>query len=286
MPFFQQVFPVEFVGSLNLGDRVHQPRFSVPANAGRKIDSVASFTDGPYNLSGADPESNAVNVLDIMFAINNTGNWTKISVDITAGAASTSAVTVFEVVNALNANTLFSERFTASVINKSRVLITQKAPQDKLNFYIANGKAEYVLRFNQKAGVAQLPTYFSRHTIANRLAFNDSVGLLIELDASNAVDANVINTAVDANGRLLNYSHSNVAEDYVLLAGQSTLFKFTSGPSENAISSTTTVIEYNSGARKGDLAKKTITNYDSSGDIVSKFELPYTLTESDLITPS
>ena len=64
-----------------------------------------------------------------------------------------------------------------------------------------------------------------------------------------------------------------VQDDWELLTGRSGIFQFTHdlGGGE--------VVTYSAGAKVGDIAKKTIT----VGSNV--FEIPHTLTQSDLITP-
>lgn len=290
MPFFQNTFMEDFEANWLLGDRHHIPKFVVPYNAGRGNEIVNAWNHGPYDLSGTDSDSNSSATLDIVYALRNPENWATLSVDITSGASSTSAVTTQEIVSALNNNSTFAERFTASTGSfdngDPRVSIRQKRPKTEFRFHIANGKAEESLRFNARAGVAELPSFFSRHTMANRFTYDDSQNHLIELDpAANKVDAAIINNAVDNKGVSLNYSSSSVSEDWELLQGKSGLFQFINGPSTNATNTTETEIIFSAGARAGDLAKKIITEKDTSGVLVKKYELPYTLTSSDLITP-
>ncbi len=290
MPFFQNPFTEDFEGNWLLADRQHIPKFVVKGNSGRGRETVTSWVDGPYNLSGNDTEGDARNILKICFCLNNNKNWATFSINVTTAAVSSSAVTGLEIVNSLNANTLFAERFVAEIgsYNKStkpKVMIRQRKPATEFKFYIINGQAEEALKFNSLAGVAELPTYFSRHTLANRFSFEDSVGMLIELDTSNSVDAAVINNAVDINNVSLGFSSSTVSEDWELLQGRSGLFQFTKGPSGNSVSATTTTITYHAGAKVGDLAKKLITEKDAGGLIVSQYEIPYTLESGDLITP-
>jgi hypothetical protein len=109
--------------------------------------------------------------------------------------------------------------------------------------------------------------------------------MLIALAPGTATEAALINNAVDAKGNSLGYSSSTVHTDWELLAGRSGLFQFTKGPSTGSVSTTTTTIIYPAGASTGDLAKKIVTQYDASSVVVKQYEMPYTLTSGDLITP-
>lgn len=284
MPFFQNPFTADFEGNLVLGDRQYVQKFVIKGHTGRGDENVTSWTAGPYDFSGNDAAGNATSTLRIVYALHNTKNWGTMSVTVTTGAASSAAVTEAEVVSSLNADTLFAERFVATVSNGS-VMIRQRKPKTEFKFYIENGRAEEKLGFNKRAGVAELPSYFARHTIANRFTYTDSQGHLVQLSAANAVDAAIINNAVDYKGVSLGYSSSTVHDDWQLLAGKSGLFQFTKGPSANAVSTTETVITYHAGAVAGDLGTKTVTQKDAGGLVVKQFVLPYTLTSGDLVTP-
>jgi hypothetical protein len=290
MTFFQNVFTSDFEGNWVLGDRQHTPKFVVRRNFGRGDEVVSAWTEGPYNFSGNDADGNSCDTLEIVYALMNPRNWATLAITTTTGAANTAAVTPEELVASLNANTTFAERFVAFLgifpSGSRRVEIRQKKPITEFRFYINNGRAEEKVRFNARAGVAELPTYFDRHTIANRFTHEDNQNHLIALDpAGNTVDANLIDAAVDSKGMSLGYDSSTVQEDWALLEGRSGLFQFQNGPSTNAVDSTETVIIYPAGAIAGDLAKKIVTKKDAAGAIIQIAEMPYTLTGSDLITP-
>jgi hypothetical protein len=290
MSFFQNPFHEDFEGSWLLADRHHIPKFVVKRNAGRGAEYVTSWKDGPYDLSGNDSDGETSDTLKISFSLHGNKNWATISIDVTSEAASSASVTSAEIVASLNANALFAERFIAELSSYNtgaplRVSIKQRKPSTEFKFYVINGQAEESIGFNARAGVAELPTYFSRHSLANRFTFEDSVGMLVELNVSNNVDEAVINNAVDHKGASLGFSSSSVSEDWQLLEGRSGLFQFTKGPSGSAVSSTATTIIYHAGAKAGDLAKKIVVQKDSGGVVVAEFEMPYTLESGDLISP-
>ncbi len=289
MSFFQNPFTADFEGNWVLADRHHIPKFVLKRNTGRGDEFVQAWTKGPYNMSGNDTAGNSRNTLVINYSLNDSRNWAALSINVATGAASSSAVTAYEIVTRLNADTTFASLFVASIEqfeDKSpRVSIRQRKPFVQFKFYISNGRAEEAMTFNARAGVGELPSYFARHTIANRFTYTDSAAMLIALNTANAVDQAVITNAVDNRGTNLGLVYSDPQLDYELLKGRSGLFQFTKGPSANAVSTTTTVITYPAGAVIGDLAKKTVTQYDASTVIVAQYEIPYTLTNSDLVTP-
>lgn len=286
MSFFQNPFMSEFRGNWVLGDRHHIPAFVVPGNKGRGEEVVSVWNQSPpYNLSGNDSDGNSTDTLVVRYALRGEHNWATLSIDITAGAVSDAAVTPQEIVSALTANTTFAGFFQAIAVpdrfgNTSgpamyRLSIKQKKPITEFRFYIVNGRAEEVLQFNSRAGVAELPTYFDRHTISNAIArnFADSQGAIVGLDMGNAVDAAIVDNAVDAYGRSLNFDSGTVRADWELLEGRSGLFEFVI-----AVDSTTT-LTYPAGAKAGDLAKKTIS------DGTNTWNIPYTLDGTDLVSP-
>lgn len=292
MAFFQNVFTSDFEGNWVLDDRQYVPKFTAKPNAGRGDELAIAWNKGPYDLSGNDADGTSSDTLEIVFALNDSKNWATLAIDITSEAASTAAVTPEEIAASLNADTGFTERFKVSVeewgdnSSAKRVKITQKQPIVTMRFYINNGRAEEKIRFNGRAGVGELPTYFDRHTIANRFNFEDSQNHLIFLDIENSnVDLAIVNDAVNYNGTPTEFGWDGTTarEDWELLEGRSGLFNFVVG--DGTADSTSTKIYYPAGAKAGDLAKKVITIVDTGGDIVQQMELPYTLESGDLITP-
>jgi hypothetical protein len=128
------------------------------------MEVVTVWKEPNYDLSGNDAEGNSKRVLDIYFAIDPEFKmWTLMQVDIGTGVSSLSAATPHEIGAALTANVDFNSRFQAFLEKfangKARISIRQR--EQNLRFYIANGRAETVLGFNQRAGLAQLPSYFT-----------------------------------------------------------------------------------------------------------------------------
>lgn len=291
MPFFQNPFPDEFDANLLLSDRHFVPEFVLKGNAGRGKEIAYAWTQGPYVLNNNDADGASRRFLNIVFCLYNFKNWGTIQVDLTSQAANAAAVLPEEVVVSLNANSLFSERFVADLgtwtdSSVRQIRIRQKRPVTEFKFYIGNTQAEEALRFNARAGVAELPTYFAKHTIANRFTYAEGEGRIIQLNPSTSnVDASIINKAVDAKGVSLGFSSGTVQQDWQLLRGKSGYFNFQKGPSGSAVSTTQTVINYPAGAKAGDLAEKVVTQLDGTGAVVAQFHLPYTLASGDLITP-
>lgn len=276
MSFFQNPFNKEYQGYWVLGDRAHSLTFKCPANVGRGDELVRSYGEAPYSMDGTDDDGNNTDTLIISFAIDgNFNNYVDLSIDVAAGAADATAVTKEEIVGNLNGNSTFATYFVASIpYGKDQIEINTKRDANRFKFYIKNIGAETLLRFNKFAGVSELPTYFARHTIANRYDFADSVSHLIALDpGSSTVDANVIDNAVGPNGRTLGLDSGTIRDDWELLEGKSGLFNFTI-----AVDATTT-LTYSAGASAGDLAKMTIS------DGTSNWEIPYTLDSTDLVSP-
>jgi hypothetical protein len=284
-PFLKQI-------DLNwlLGDRHHIPKFVIPPNHGRGEELVTVWEQGPYDLSGTDSNGDSSDTLTIIYAKRERMNWSALSIDITSTAASTAAVTASEIASALNADALFPEIFTAELTTfdaktnagtgniRDRISIRQKQPVTQFWFYILPGRAEEALQFNYKAGVAEAPVYFERHQLniddTSRFDFEDAINSLFLLDTvGNTAHETVATNARDRSGNLLGFDGTIVQEDWELLEGKSGLFEFVNDQGGGV------VVTYPAGAKAGDLALKTIT---VGSDV---FQIPYTLTTGDLITP-
>lgn len=298
MPFFQNVFSSDFEGNWVLGDRQHSPKYVCKRNAGRGDEIVTAWKQGTYNLNINDASGNSRNNLTIWYALRDFKNWASMTVNVATGAAVATAVTPDEIIGNLNSSTLFAERFLASnnyfeqslsplgtTTPQKRIVITQKKPITEMRFYIQNGTAEEAIGFNGRAGVAELPSYFARHTIANRFNYPDSQNALIQLVPATAVDAAVINNAVDAHGSSLNYSSGTVQADWQLLGGKSGIFNFQKMTVDGS-NRITQIIEYPAGAKAGDLGRKTTYQYSGANTNPNQIaEVPYVLVIADLITP-
>lgn len=212
MSFFQNVFIQDF-----FADRHEYLYYAVPSNYGRGDNIVSSWGVAPFNLSGNDLSGNSKNTLTIGYAIDSEyKNWSYISINIASGVVSTSAVTVAEIVNILNNTTSFSWLFEAINSENKYVRIRQKLPSTSMRFYIVNGRAEQVLLFNKKAGVAEIHSDVEKHLISNRFT-SESLGMLVKLDPANAVDANIIDNAKDKDGNSLGLNSASPKLDAALL---------------------------------------------------------------------
>lgn len=296
MSFFQNPHSWDFQGAWLLGDRHLSPEFRCPCNKGRGDEIVVAWEVPPYDLSGNDVDGNSTNTLTIKFAYNDLKTWHSLSINIASGAASASAVTPAEIIGNLNNNATFSSFFTASLgnlgivdtdtVSRSRVVIRQKKPITQFRFYIVNGRAEEKLLFNKKAGVAELPSYFDRHSVGNQATFTDGQSMLVLLDPGTYdVDVAVIDNAVDAYGKSLGLDSGTIQGDYELLKGRSGIFNFQK-ITVDASDRITQIIEYHAGASAGDLARKiqyTYSGVKTKPDQIT--EIPYVLTSSDFVTP-
>jgi len=285
MSWFQNPFHEEYRGAWVLGDRHHIVDFICPINAGRDGNLIYSWgasASGTYDLSGNDTDGTSKANLTIFFAADpEFRQWSKIIVDVRTSAASATAVTQHEISTALNNNNEFSGFFEAAT-NRSNNSLTIRGRQKsgRMKFYVVNGAAEESLKFNARAGVAELPTYFDRHKVSNLLTtaqwplWKDNLNVLIPLNpVTYNVDAAAIDNAVNAKGISLGYSSGTIQEDWQLLAGRSGLFEFTISHSASE------TLVYPAGAKAGDLSKIILV---SSG---STFALPHTLASGDLVTP-
>lgn len=280
MPFFQNPFDQEFRGNLPIGDRQYTLTFSVPANRNTSNYTVA-YNCEPYDFS-------SLNTLTIKFALDKEYKAFA-SLAINIAGATASATKAAEVVSILNANATFSWLFTAEVhemktasntIGNSVIIKTNKSMYVK--HYILNSSAESKMKFNKYAGVAEIPSYFSRHTINNVYNYTDSAGMLIQLDGTDtAIDRPIIREFLNDT----TWTNSSLKSDYQLLEGRSGLFTFRKQTVDSS-SRITQIIEYPAGAIAGDFAKKITMSYTGSKTQPDSYaEVPYVLQSGDLITP-
>ena len=66
-----------------------------------------------------------------------------------------------EIVDILNNNSNFKDWYTAGIYNKNQIGIRQKRPSTQFHTYISNSEAEFVLKFNKNAGIADIPSLTS-----------------------------------------------------------------------------------------------------------------------------
>lgn len=273
MPFFQNPFDQEYQGYLLLSDRKLSPTFAIDPNRNLQSKQVA-WNSGPYDLSSG-------SVLGFNFSWDpEFKNWSSVSIDV--AGSDVAATMPSEVAAALNADPVFSSLLVASVVNLdgSDSVGISKNPLKKQNlrFYFSNAGAEEALGFNARAGVAELPEYFERHTVENRLNFPDSAGMLVKLDETDAVDRAVIARA--------GFDPDAMLADWQLLRGRSPgLFAFKKMTVDGS-DRVTQIIEYPAGAVPGDFAKKTKYVYSGSNTNPSEVtEIPHVLQSGDLVTP-
>jgi hypothetical protein len=291
--YFQNPFTDEFRGNWVLGDRQQALTFPCPVNTGRGSDLITVWNEGPYNLAGVDSDGvNPTNILGIVFAISGDlyKNWATILINV-AGAVP--AVTLpAEVVAKLNADPTFNSFFIASLeqfpSGTDRVVVRVTNSSRKMKFYVQNGQAEEIVRFNARAGVSELPTYFTRHTVENRFIFEDSQNCLIPLDMTLNVDRAVVSNAVNANGITLGFDPAVVQPDWKLLKGRSGIFNFQIITVEVAAPNRITrIIEFGAGSKVGDMARSI--QYSYPGVLTQPnriWETPYQLTAVEIaITP-
>lgn len=275
MPFYQNVFESDFTQNILTEDLKFALNFKVPANTNRSS-YMGAWADPPYNTVGN-------TTLTINYSIDAGKSYNLFTVSLTSGTSRTSD----QIVADLNNNSSFSSMFLAKAVPNSqgvnRVLIQATVQREMFKAYISNSSAETVLRFNARAGVAELPSYCDRHTFSNYKdhgpygdnTYPDSQGCLIKL------------TIPTDNWYITNAGFTATAQkDWQLLRGRSTVFKFKNYTLDGS-NRITGIVEYPAGAKAGDWVKKTEYIY-SGGNSSSQpnyiFECPYVLASGDLST--
>lgn len=273
--FFQNPMGEEFRGSWPIDQ---QAIFTINAN----LNNIAEMISGnpePYDFS-------VVNtfVINIAYDPDRLG-YTPIAVNV-AGAIP-AQTTATEVVAALNANPLFADNFTASLVNYLRggtasgppfkILIRCKKARQAARIYVTNAGAEEKLNFNYRAIVKELPSYFERFTIAERFNYPTGPNLLVQLDPLNPVDAAVIIRA--------GLNPLAPLEDWQLLADRSNTHSFSKITTDGS-GRITEIIEYFCGASAGDMGRKTQYTYTGASLTPDQITtIPYTLQSGDLVIP-
>lgn len=183
----------EFQGNLFLDDRQFNLTFKVKGNSPNSSMLFQGWNPAPYDVS-------TNKILTINYSVDAGNNWASFAIaDVGSGAVSSSTATAYEIVNALNNNSTFSALYTASVATDNRgnfyPSFAANRARERFKTYISNTGAEIALRFNKKAGVAELPGYMDRHTIANKSIYPDGLGMLVALDPTTTRDQTIIDDA-------------------------------------------------------------------------------------------
>jgi hypothetical protein len=232
-------------------------------------------------------------------------NWVNLSINLTENtyalldpSPNESQIEPWQIVSILNANPDFSSYFTATLQTnpsstaKTKIAIRQKYDSSRMKFFVLNGQAETVLKFNARAGVAQLPDYFAKCKIwgGDMTDISDESYSLVLLTPSNSygdldVDNDIIDNATDPKGNLLGFDSNTFKADWELLAGRGSglyTFKKQTIDESDRISE---IIEYGTGASAGELCRKTNYTYTGSNknpDTIT--QIPYILQAGDLLT--
>lgn len=273
MAFFQNPFEFTFNGSLfGIG-----PQYTISYNIGanrNKSNYITAYNVEPYNLS-----SNSELTFNIAIDPDmlHFGSFTVI-----LNGSDINAVTAAEVAYSLNSNSNFSQYFTAKTIKllpndqKSTVLIIAK---DRLFFrcYISNTSACFPLAINKYAPVKEMPELFKQYAVQNIWNYyNYGSQRILYLDPCNPDDAKVITNA--------GFDPDYPTPDWKLLASASPLYTFT-----KTVYITGSIIDYqlvyHAGAVAGQMCKKIVYQYDDVFNVIGLCEIPYILTDSDLIDP-
>lgn len=207
MSFFQNVFD-DYIGNWSLSSSTGKEAalsFKVPGNKNRG-QAILCWNAGPFDLSDG-------GILTINFAFDPSfKNFVTINIDVTG--EDDTATTALEIVTILNLDANFSSWYVAYLENNqsNRILIEQKKSTNFFKTYITNSGAELVMKFNKKAGVVDIPSYFEKDSISNRFELNSN-GVLTKLGS--AISSNTL-----ANPSIVNTSeHGLVDGDVVYITG-------------------------------------------------------------------
>jgi hypothetical protein len=283
MPFYQNLFDQEFRANWVLGGagsvmhHNHVMTFSVRPNVNK------SYLMRAWNVEPFDLSAGTVLTLNYAYDVNQR-NFAALAINIVA--AIPAATTAAEVVASLNGNAIFAEMYQARVVGAKdgvlippfTVLIEGRNRKPNLKSYISNTSAEIGLQFNKKAPVAELPTYFERHTIDNRFVTVDALGAVLRLDEGDPVDQDVITAA--------GFDYTAMQADWQLLGGHSGQFQFKKFTYDGS-GRVTVLIEYAGGSGVGDLGKRTSYSYTGANTYPDQAtEMPHTLVSGDLVIPT
>lgn len=204
MSYFQNLFN-DYYGYYTVGDSSgFKLTFKVPANKNHG-EFFINWNTGPYDFSSFGSNLTFNFAFDPSFK-----NWSSFTVDV-AGADS-SATTVYEIIDILNNDSNFKDWYTAGIYNNNKIGIRQKRPSTQFHTYISNSEAEFALKFNKNAGIADIPSYFDKDTIDNRFVSQIAHGHLIRLGKTI-----VGNTASDSTAvTVINHGLSNGDNIYIV----------------------------------------------------------------------
>ena len=220
--------------------------FKVPANRNHG-EFVVCYNTGPYDFVANGPYLKFNVAIDPAFK-----NWSSFLVDVTG--VDPAITTNYEVVDKLNANSDFKDWFTASVYNSGLVGIRQKRPVTQMHSYVSNYQAEFALKFNKNAGIADIPSYFDKDTIENRFATNTSNGCLIRLGKT-IVGNSVANPTV-----VTVVNHGLTTGDYVYIINSNSTPSIDGGYSVTVTGNNTFTVPVN------------VTAAGSSGELINSQE--------------
>jgi hypothetical protein len=285
MPFYMNPFNQEYKGLYPQVDHHAFAKslitYTVPNNKNNSTAMIAWNTE-PYDFS-------SLPNLTINYAVNSVNDFKGFSaLVVNVAGATAAATTAREVATALNANVTFDTWFTARAQNVTEnngsqptqsVLIQAKKQQTQIKAYMSITGAESLLGFNKNAGIAELPTYFTKDIITNSHNAN-SAGQLIELDGTDtAIDRVIIRDFLDNQ----TWTNSDLLEDWQMLEGRGGRFIFQINTS-NASGQPLDTITWSAGAVAGDMAVRTIQTWTDALDTVpdTKYEVPHVLTTADV----
>jgi hypothetical protein len=283
MPFYMNPFNQEYKGLFPQVDNFAFGKslitFTVPNNKNNSTAMIAWNTE-PYDFS-------SLTDLTINYAVDvELQGFSALTIDVSGATAA--ATTALEVATALNANSTFDTWFKAVAQNVTEnngsaptqsVLITSKKQQTQIKAYMSNSGAESLLGFNKNAGIAELPTTFSKDNIVNYHNAN-SAGQLIELDGTDtAIDRPIIRDFLDNQA----WANTDLLEDWQMLEGRGGRFVFQIATND-VNGHATEIITWSAGAVAGDMAVRTIQVWGAAADILpdEKYEVPHVLTSSDV----
>ncbi len=310
MPFFMNPFDTDFKANLVMavgtsGWGQQSLTYNVPANKNNSLATVA-WNPEPYDFTLTTDD-----ILTIRYNNNQINGYTYATLNISLTGVTTAA----GVVSALNGNATFATFWNAKVKEFSEgktVFIEAKPALSRLGikYWFENLGAEEALRFNKMAGIAEIPSYFSRHRFeaytdaaSPNFMKDNEVFQLIQLDVDPLAYINdplvspeitaaiaAVNLAIiqefTNNPSFAGVSDPNpdnrVKYDWELLKGRTALYTFTKKTFSGGLP--TEIIEYNAGSVVGDAAKRTVIVY-SGVDPIEKFEMPHILVAADMITP-